>query len=145
MEEQRGEDELGEWLGVDAAGGGDDEIGILQTEPLHQGTDPGRRGLHPAQLGRQLEERGALVLRKVEQDLGLAQEPVPLPLLIRIAPPGGIAMIRDVAQRRHQIGPVDQLQPVRERAPDPLDMLGFQRRCDHRHDPVAPASDRSCR
>ena len=137
MVEQRGKDELGERLGVDTTGGGDDQVGILQTEPLHEGTDAGRRGLYPAQLRRQLQEGARLVLRKVEENLRLTQEAVPFPLLRGIAPPGGIAVIRDVARRRHQIGTVDQVQAVRERARDPLDMLRFQGRCQHDHDAIA--------
>ncbi len=127
MVEQRGKDELGQRLGVDTTGGGDDKVGILQAEPLHEGTDAGRRGLHPAQLRRELQERASLMLREIEQNLRLGQETVPFPLLLGVAPPGGIAMVRDVARRRHQIGTKDDVDAIRERAGDALDMLGFER------------------
>ena len=67
------------------------------------------------------------MLGEVEEDLRLTQETVPFPLLIGVAPPGGIAVIRDVARRRHQIGAKGDLDAVRKRAGDALDMLGFQR------------------
>ena len=41
VEEQRGKDELGQRLGVDTAGGGDDKVRILQAEPLHERPDAG--------------------------------------------------------------------------------------------------------
>ena len=124
--EQRGKDELGQRLGVDTAGGGDEKVGILQTEPLHEGTNAGRRGLHPAQLRREFQEWARLIRRKVEENFRLAQEPVPFPLLLGVAPPGGIAVVSDVARRRHQIGTEDQVNAIRERAGDALDVLGFQ-------------------
>ena len=135
--EQRGKHELGEWLGVDTTGGGDDKVGILQAEPLHQRTDARRRRLHPTHLRRELQERASLVLREIEQDLRLGQEAVPFPLLLGVAPPGGIAMVRDVARRGHQIGTKDDVDLIRERAGDAFDILGFERRCQHHHDAIA--------
>ncbi len=66
-----------------------------------------------------------LLLRKVEENLRLPQEVVPFPLLSGIAPPAGIAVVGDVARRRHQIGTEDQVDVIRERAGDAFDVLGF--------------------
>jgi hypothetical protein len=69
--EQRGKHELGQRLGVDTTRRSDDKVGILQAEPLHQGTDACRRGLHPAYLRRELQERASLMLREIEQNFRL--------------------------------------------------------------------------
>ena len=66
------------------------------------------------------------MLRKVEKNLGPTQETVPFSLLSGIAPRGRIAMIGDVARRRHQIGTENQLNAIEERAGDALGVLGFQ-------------------
>ena len=76
------------------------------------------------------------MLREVEENLGLTQEAVPFPLLSGIAPPGGIAVVREVARLRHQIGATDDLGAIRKRAGDALDMLGLQGRCQHHHDAI---------
>src|SRR5215204_6881139 len=86
--EQRGKDELSQRLGVDSTGGGDDKGRILQAEPLHEWTDTGRRGLHPAQFRRQLQQRASLMLGEVDQDLCLTHETVPFLLLFGVTPPG---------------------------------------------------------
>ena len=131
VEEQRGKDELGQRLGVDTTGRGDDKVGILQAQPLHQGTDARRRRLHPTHLWGELKERASLVLWEIEQNLRLGQQPMPFPLLLGVASPGGITVIRDVARRGHQIGAKDDVDLIRERVRNALDILGFERRGQH--------------
>ena len=65
VKQERGEDEFRQRLSVDATCGGDDEIGVLQTETLHERSDPGRSRLHPAQPRRQFQHRSLLILWKV--------------------------------------------------------------------------------
>ena len=42
MKEEGGEDELGKWLSVNAAGGCYDDLRVLQSEPLHEWSNAGR-------------------------------------------------------------------------------------------------------
>ena len=135
--EQCGKHEFGQRLGVDATGRGDDKVGVLQAEPLHQRTDARRRRLHPAHLRCELQERASFMLREIEQNLRLGQEAVPFLLLLRGASPGGVAVIRDVSRRGHQIGSNDDVDLIRERASDAFHMLGLERRRQHHYDTIA--------
>ena len=86
---------------------------------------------------RELQERASLMLGEIEQNLGPGQEAMPFPLLLGVASPSGIAMIRDVARRGHQIGTKDDIDLIRERASNAFDMLRLERRCQHHHDAIA--------
>ena len=102
MKEESGEDELGKWLSVNAAGGCYDDLRVLQSEPLHEWSNAGRSRLHPAHHANSSSGRDSVLQRKSQSTSGRSSSECHS-LLIRSAAPPGIAVVRNIARCGHQV------------------------------------------
>src|SRR5215218_3416293 len=75
--EQHREHKLGERFGMNAAGGGDDQVTVGDTETMNVLADARGGGLHPLQARRKFERTGVFRCREIPEHLGTAQQASP--------------------------------------------------------------------